>query len=81
MANYRKVVMIGCGFVGAASVFALMQSGLFSEIVMIDVDKEKAKGLLSDDEIWNNSHKGTKTITVTHSDVDNNTHFWCEVDI
>ena len=44
MANYRKVVMIGCGFVGAASVFALMQSGLFSEIVMIDVDKEKAKG-------------------------------------
>jgi L-lactate dehydrogenase len=44
MANYRKVVMIGCGFVGAASVFALMQSGLFSEIVMIDVDQEKAKG-------------------------------------
>ena len=44
MANYRKVVMIGCGFVGAASVFALMQSGVFSEIVMIDVDKEKAKG-------------------------------------
>lgn len=44
MANYRKVVMIGCGFVGSASVFALMQSGLFSEIILIDVDKEKAKG-------------------------------------
>ena len=44
MANYRKAAMIGCGFVGSASVFALMQSGLFSEIVMIDVDKEKAKG-------------------------------------
>ena len=44
MANYRKVVMIGCGFVGAASVFALMQSGLFSEIVLIDADREKAEG-------------------------------------
>ena len=36
--------MIGCGFVGAASVFSLMQSGLFSEIVMIDADKAKAEG-------------------------------------
>lgn len=44
MANFRKAVMIGCGFVGAASVFSLMQSGLFSEIVLIDADKEKAKG-------------------------------------
>lgn len=44
MANFRKVVMIGCGFVGSATVFSLMQSGLFSEIVLIDADKEKAKG-------------------------------------
>ena len=42
--NLRKVAMIGCGFVGSASVFALMQSGLFSEIVLLDADKEKAKG-------------------------------------
>ena len=42
--NPRKVAMIGCGFVGSASVFALMQSGLFSEIVLIDADKEKAQG-------------------------------------
>ena len=42
--NYRKAVMIGCGYVGAASVFSLMQSGLFSEIALIDVDKEKAEG-------------------------------------
>ena len=44
MGNFRKAVMVGCGFVGSASVFSLMQSGLFSEIVMIDTDKEKAKG-------------------------------------
>ena len=32
--NNRKVAIIGCGFVGAASGFALMQSGLFSEMVL-----------------------------------------------
>lgn len=42
--NARKAVMIGCGFVGSASVFSLMQSGLFSEIVLIDADKTKAEG-------------------------------------
>lgn len=42
--NIRKAVMIGCGFVGSASVFSLMQSGLFSEIAMIDADMEKAEG-------------------------------------
>ncbi len=42
--NVHKAVMIGCGFVGSASVFALMQSGLFSEIALIDADMEKAEG-------------------------------------
>ena len=42
--NSRKVVMIGCGMVGAASAFALMQSGLFSEMVLIDADKSRAEG-------------------------------------
>ena len=40
--------MIGCGFVGSASVFALMQSGLFTEIVLIDADKDKADELMSE---------------------------------
>ncbi len=42
--NVRKVVMIGCGFVGSACCFSLMQSGLFSEMVLIDADKAKAEG-------------------------------------
>lgn len=42
--NVRKAAMIGCGFVGSASAFALMQSGLFSELVLIDADKERAEG-------------------------------------
>ena len=42
--NIRKVAMIGCGFVGSASAFALMQSGMFSEMVLIDADRDKAEG-------------------------------------
>ncbi len=42
--NSRKAAIVGCGFVGSASAFALMQSGLFSELVLIDYDKEKAEG-------------------------------------
>ena len=42
--NVRKVVMIGCGFVGAACAFSIMQSGLFSEMVLIDADRAKAEG-------------------------------------
>ena len=34
--NERKVAVVGCGFVGSASAFALMESGLFSEMVLID---------------------------------------------
>ncbi len=42
--NPRKAVMIGCGYVGSAAVFSLMESGLFSEIAMIDADVAKAEG-------------------------------------
>lgn len=42
--NDRKVAIVGCGFVGAASAFALMQSGMFSEMVLIDADQDKAEG-------------------------------------
>lgn len=42
--NVRKVVLVGCGFVGSASAFALMQSGLFSEMVLIDIDRDRAEG-------------------------------------
>lgn len=42
--NIRKAAIIGCGFVGSASAFSLMNSGLFSEIVLIDADHQKAEG-------------------------------------
>ena len=42
--NDRKVAIVGCGFVGSSSAFALMQSGLFTEMVLIDVDRDRAEG-------------------------------------
>lgn len=42
--NNRKAAIVGCGFVGSASAFALMESGLFSEMVLIDANRDKAEG-------------------------------------
>ena len=42
--NLRKAAIVGCGFVGASSAFALMQSGLFSQLVLIDENQARAEG-------------------------------------
>ena len=42
--NSRKAAIVGCGFVGSATAFALMESGLFSEVVLIDADRNRAEG-------------------------------------
>ena len=44
MANMQKVAVIGCGFVGSTSAFSLIQTGLFSEMVLIDANKDRAEG-------------------------------------
>ena len=44
MINIQKAAVIGCGFVGASTAFSLVQKGLFSELVLIDANKEKAEG-------------------------------------
>ena len=44
MMNIQKAAVIGCGFVGASTAFSLVQKGLFSELVLIDANKEKAEG-------------------------------------
>ena len=44
MTDMHKCAVVGCGFVGASCAFSLVESGLFSEMVLIDVNKEKAEG-------------------------------------
>lgn len=48
MINIRKCAVIGCGFVGATAAFSLAQSSLFSEMVLIDIDRKKAEGEAAD---------------------------------
>ena len=42
--NFSKVGIIGCGFVGSSSAFSLMQSGMFTEMGLIEADKARAEG-------------------------------------
>lgn len=45
MNNRRtKISIIGAGFVGSTTAFALMMSDLVSELVIVDVNKDKAEG-------------------------------------
>ncbi len=44
MVNIKKVAIIGTGFVGSSIAFALLNEEIFSEIVLIDRNKEKAEG-------------------------------------
>ncbi len=44
MLNNRKAAIIGAGFVGASIAFALMQKGLYNELVLVDANKDKAQG-------------------------------------
>lgn len=44
MVNIQKAAVIGCGFVGSSSAFAMMKTGIFSELVLLDVNRAKAEG-------------------------------------
>ena len=42
--NPRKAAIIGCGLVGSSIAFRFLQQGLFSQLVLLDVDHDKAEG-------------------------------------
>jgi L-lactate dehydrogenase len=42
--SFKKIAVIGAGFVGSTTAFTLMQSGLVSELALIDISNEKAEG-------------------------------------
>lgn len=44
----KKITIVGAGFVGSTTAYTLMISGLVSEIVLIDIDKEKTEGEVMD---------------------------------
>ena len=42
--NLKKVALVGTGFVGMSFAYALLNSGECDQLVLIDINKEKAKG-------------------------------------
>lgn len=42
--DLRKVAIIGCGMVGSSTAFSLMTSGLFTDMLLIDVNRDRAVG-------------------------------------
>ncbi len=42
--DLKKVALVGTGFVGMSFAYALLNSGECDQLVLIDVNKEKAKG-------------------------------------
>lgn len=44
----RKIAIIGAGFVGSTTAYTLMISGLVSDLVLIDINTEKAEGEVMD---------------------------------
>ncbi len=48
MQNNKKCAIIGCGNVGATTAYTLMISGLFNELILIDLDKKRAEGEAED---------------------------------
>lgn len=46
--SFKKVAIIGAGFVGATTAYTLMLSGLIPEIVLIDINQDKAEGEVMD---------------------------------
>jgi L-lactate dehydrogenase len=46
--SFKKIAIIGAGFVGSTTAYTLMVSGLVSEIVLIDLNTQKAEGEVMD---------------------------------
>ena len=44
MNDKRKLVLVGTGFVGMSMAYSFLNTGGIDELVLIDVDKEKAIG-------------------------------------
>ena len=44
----KKIVIVGAGFVGATTAYAIMVQGIADEIVLLDIAKDKAEGEIMD---------------------------------
>lgn len=46
--NKSKVAIVGCGLVGSSTAFSIVTQGIVDEVIMIDINKERALGEMLD---------------------------------
>jgi L-lactate dehydrogenase len=73
--DVKRIAVIGAGLVGATSAYALMMSRIASEIVLVDVDHERAVGeamdlnhgipYVSNQKIWAGTYDDVKDAAIT----------------
>jgi len=44
MTDIKKIGIVGCGHVGATIAYTLMESGMFTEMALVDINEAKARG-------------------------------------
>ncbi len=44
MTDIKKIGVVGCGFVGSTIAYTIMESEMFNEMVLVDVNEAKARG-------------------------------------
>jgi L-lactate dehydrogenase len=75
MTDVKRIAVIGAGLVGATSAYALMMSRIASEIVLVDVDHERAVGeamdlnhgipYVSNQRIWAGTYEDVRDANIT----------------
>ena len=61
----KKITIVGAGFVGSTTAYTLMISGLVSELVLIDVNRDKAEGEVMD---MNHGMQFVRPVRIQHGD-------------
>lgn len=65
----RKVAIVGCGLVGSTTAFSLITQGICDEVMMIDINKERAYGEMLDlQDCIEYLNKNVKVYTGDYSD-------------
>lgn len=66
-----KISIIGCGFVGSTTAFSILERGIANELVLIDINKEKAIGEAMDLSHGMALNKPCKIIAGEYKDTEN----------
>lgn len=74
MTDIKKVGIVGCGHVGATIAYTLMESGMFTEMALVDINEAKARGeamdlnhclpFLSPMQIYQSSYTGLENASI-----------------